>query len=156
KQGGVLWCAGGGIALASGDPWDDTGNNQPSGRKVFANSSALHKELVPGRFMYDIAHWQSTIGIQRDVATIKRFFGRFESQTDPSVPWTLYKNELPLELDRKDQGPGAPDPAPPYRSGADFYQETMPLEFLQLENRIIENISTNPDTLIEQSTLDTL
>ena len=48
------------------------------------------------------------------------------------------------------------DPLPPLRNSFDFYQTQFELEFLQKDNRIVEDVNPDPKLVDEQSTLDTL
>jgi hypothetical protein len=156
KQDGRLWVAGGGIAYATNAPWNDRNNDESFGRMVFRSSGA-RRELAPGRFMYDIPHWQTAIGCQKDQVTIRKHLGRFRTGPDPSVPWTQYANELPETIERKDVPPL--DSLPPTRTNpSNFYIRSLAVEFLFEECFIREGVrvTTPRDTIIQMSTLDTL
>jgi hypothetical protein len=146
--GGSVWLAGGGIAYASQIPWDDVNNNLEG--TVFSKKSPRH-ELEPGRFMYDLAAWQSEIRVIRGTASVSRFTGRFGDSASTAGPGSPYAS-IPASLDAKSPGT---DPLPPFRTGSDFYQQQFDLEFLQLENQIIEDVDPGEATDL-QSTLDSL
>ena len=55
KQGGKVWMFGGGVAYATLIKWGKA--NTPSNDWTNADL-----ELIPGRFMYDFPHWQSSVG----------------------------------------------------------------------------------------------
>jgi hypothetical protein len=140
---------GGGIALATNGPWDDR-NNNPQTYVLYA-TSGLRRELAPGRFMYDLTHWQSGIGVAKQITTVEKYLGRYRSRSDPSNPWTAYRDELP-EMRKLDNS----DPLPPLRTATDYRIASIPLEYIVQENIIIEDVNPDQDILDEQSTLDTL
>ena len=154
KQGGLVWAAGGGVAFASTIPWNDPSNDQPT--ITFSKNSTRHREVVPGRFMYDIAFWRSEYRCPTASPTITRYTGRFGDSLDyhvPGYPPSPYAN-LPAQMRLKSM---ATDPLPWSRSTGQFYRRSgLNLEFLQLENYIIEDVNPDPDTTMEVSTLDTL
>src|SRR5206468_8006658 len=57
KQGGKVWMFGGGAAYATLVAWGK--RNTPG--DDWTNQDL---ELIPGRFMYDFPHWQSSVGIR--------------------------------------------------------------------------------------------
>src|SRR5262245_50561708 len=57
KQGGKVWMFGGGAAYSTLIAWGK--RNTPS--DDWTNQDL---ELIPGRFMFDFAHWQSSVGIR--------------------------------------------------------------------------------------------
>jgi hypothetical protein len=56
-QGGALWIGGGGAALATLVDWNKR-NTPPD------DWTHQDLELIPGRFMYDYAHWQSCVAVR--------------------------------------------------------------------------------------------
>jgi hypothetical protein len=153
KDGGKVWLMGGGGAFASTIPWDDVGNNVPT---ITFSMNSPRRELVPGRFMFDLARWQSEFRASAEPAFVRRFLGRFQDRpatTGPSA-YTEFASELPAILELKDR---ASDPMPPNRTNQGrFYPSVAGLEYLQLENHIIENTSDDPNIVFEESTLDTI
>src|SRR5262249_46446823 len=148
RQGGLVWLAGGAAATASMNTFDKLSNNTtlPVPRGVtFRNTD---NELIPGRFMYDQAHWRSEFKYFKiSGGRIKRYLGRFESS--PGIYATL-----PVEIQVKSP---ATDPFPPNRqvNPSVFYQTQFPVEFLSAANEIQEDLDPSPrDSTV--STLDTL
>jgi hypothetical protein len=155
KQGGKLWGAGGGFALASQLPWNDDANDIPS--TTFSHITGKNRELDAGRVMWELPHWQSEIRISTGRVNPARFRGRFEypqSASDTtSASWIPYW-KLPRSLRRKADPPA--DPVPPQRTSGDVNQTVYDFEYLQVPNYIIENVGDDPDVPVEASTLDTL
>ena len=144
-EGGRLWLAGGGAATASMVSFNRgiNDNTLPNPRTItFRNADG---ELVPGRFVYDQAHWRSEFKQYRiNGGRIRRHLGRFES--DPGV----YAG-LPAEIQIKS---AATDPFPPNRvgqPGSNFYQTQFYAEFLSAPNEIVEGPPED-----SHSALDTL
>lgn len=151
RQGGKVWLVGGGGALAVQIPWNDPTNDN-SGGKVFA-TTGKNFELASGRFMFDIAHWQTSIVVTQQNASIIRYTGRFGDTASVSRPGSPYAN-LPPYIEVKTP---ATDPLPANRVNNVFYQTSLPYEFLNLgPNQIVEDIDPTPDGVEEVSTLDTL
>ncbi|MFI5370916.1 MAG: hypothetical protein ACHQ52_05095 [Candidatus Eisenbacteria bacterium] len=162
KQGGTVWLSGGGAALATLLDWNKRGSD-PS---IY---SATDLELVPGRYMFDIAHWQSELRISSALLMKANFnIAPFKSTT-PSRGWGggggkptvgkepnygLMNTTGILSLDLRD--PSYPDdPVPPLRSPNDWYVTVVPAEVITVGDFIREAIS--PDGNGPQfSTLDTL
>jgi hypothetical protein len=148
-QGGRVWLAGGGAATASMINFNRSinDNTQPDPRTLtFRNTD---NELIPGRFMYDQAHWRSEFKQYRvNNGRIRRFLGRFESS-----PGTYAG--LPVEIQVKSP---ATDPYPPNRAviAANFYQTQFDIEFLSAANAIVEDLDPRSHHEDLQSTLDTL
>jgi hypothetical protein len=150
RQGGQVWLVGN-AGTASMINFNNTNNdNQPPipNTLTFSNDPAM-KELIPGRFMYNQAHWRSEFK-QWIVynGRIKRYLGRFEGAPG------IYAG-LPQEISMKSS---ATDPFPPNRenqSPAYFYQPQFDAEFLTAPNDILEDLDPGPREDFE-STLDTL
>src|SRR4029077_17494105 len=90
RQGGLAWVLGGGGAYATEFPWNDN-SNDGSGGVVFSNTGR-NRELASGRFMYDIAHWQTSIWVSKEPAIPIRFTGRFGDSatvTGPGSPYAI-------------------------------------------------------------------
>jgi hypothetical protein len=149
-QGGRVWLAGGGAATASMINFNRglNDNTLPIPRTLtFRNAD---NELIPGRFMYDQAHWRSEFKqFKVNNGRIKRYLGRFESS-----PGTYAS--LPVEVQSKSP---ATDPFPPNRAGQSqsvFYQTQFDIEFLSAANEIVEEFDPRPHHEDFKSTLDTL
>ena len=155
QQGGKVWMVGGGTAFATLIPWDDN-NNNGSGI-TFSNSQG---ELIPGRFMYDLAAWRSEVKIVKAPMFIQRELGRFTNggsypPGDPGNPTPDF-NRLPTLVRGKSP---FTDPFPPGREGQSttvFYKSAFDAEFLSLQNFVLEDLDPDPDLTNEQSVLDTL
>lgn len=160
KQGGEVWLVGGGCAYATTYPYNKLNNDTspPAAGTTFSNSN---NELIPGRFMYDLAHWQSEIKITNGPLSIARNLGRHDSLgtrplgATPPEPRPEY-NGLPLQMRPKALALG--DTFPPNRtvSSGNFYYTNFELEYMSQQNRILEDIDPSLLGFNEQSTLDTL
>jgi hypothetical protein len=143
KQGGKVWAIGSGLAHACQVNFDKDGN---------AGSYYLDgRELIPGRFMYDVVHWQDNID---------DYFGsgytfRKSPRALRTPPFNIDYTNLPDTLRLQSLALG--DSMPLNRTGG-FYYDQFGFSQLSLPNRITENIHiTSPrDTVIQVSTLDTL
>jgi len=159
--GGSVWLMGGGVGTASMVAFDDARNDNANGL-VFDNSL---NELVPGRLMYDAAHWQSGFANQRVQATVERSPRADEIAASPwSHPdrWTGGEvhapdyRKLPPELKPLDR---AVDPLPPTRlpyQSSLYYESVLPYEYLMEPNVVTEDVDPSPDGVRIASTLDTL
>ena len=149
RQGGKVWLAGGGAATASMIAFNRVinDNSLPIPRTLtFRNTD---NELVPGRFVYDQAHWQSEFKQFRvNNGRIRRYLGRLEGSPG------LYAG-LPAEIRLKSP---STDPFPPNRVGnqAVFYQTQADIEFLSASNEILEDQDPRPPHEDFQPTLDSL
>jgi hypothetical protein len=145
KQNGKLWLTGGGGGFASTFPWNS--NNNDGGGITFGNAQG---ELVPGRFMYDLAGWRSEFKIVTAPMFINRYLG--ERTLPPSPDY----NRLPSSMRLRTQ---SSDPFPPGRAGQSssvYYKSTVDAEFLSFPNFVLEDLNPDPDLVNEQSVLDTL
>ncbi len=169
QMGGLLWAVGG----AFGQGTQNTGNvpvgwNNPGNDNLARTYSWVdnYKDLRPGRFMFDIAHWQSEF---RVLPNIQFKVARLD-QRDPNAGPVLPKGDwageplrdsrflgLPTKLSFKSPGT---DPIWPNRTTASFYvgnptygSNGVDLEFMTQPNYITEG---DPDAGTEYSTLDTL
>ena len=142
-MGGQVWLLGGGAAYNSLINFDVRSNNT-GGLTVF---SPLAGELVPGRMMFDQAHWQSeiTIGTGQEAT-------RWSGLT-PSWPGAPDYSSLPSMLLPKSP---LTDPLWPYRRVSNFYLQQGQAEWLSKPNNIIEDLSTDPTVTQLGSALDTL
>jgi len=145
NQGGHLWLAGGGAAYAGQIPFNDPSNDPAgAGATVFMQTPG-RLELLPGRFMYDIARWQTEIWSAAQVAgQLQRYTGRFgddESTSRPASPYAALPTALRLKTP-------ATDPVPPLRTAASFYPTTRAFEVLTLPEALVEGGATVLDTLI--------
>ncbi len=139
RLGGKLWLMGGGAAYAISDPVNDPSNDVPT--KTYSSASPRN-ELGPGRFMYDIAKWQSEYRIARPAPRFARARGRFAG--------TATYSQLPAALHPKSPITDLVALEAPGRNPADFYQTVESVEFLQKPNPVVEDVGG------PVSTLDTL
>jgi hypothetical protein len=171
NQGGEVWGLGGGFGHATNAPWNNTANDNNQTR-CYRYDGTL-PDLRAGRFMFDLAHWRSefrvfgpvfvryarydqpdpTIGYPRPPD-----YWRGGTFTNPDVDYTVLPTTLQFRAP-------ATDPIWPYRSMGDFYvgnaqysQNGINLEFLSLENYIIEEapVPSNPELVTEVSKLDSI
>ena len=154
KQGGKVWLLGSGIAHSCQINFD---------RSDGGTYSADGRELIPGRFMYDIVHWRNDI--HDGVGPFYKFHradrsaypvGHPISRTPTSYPGQIVPNYalLPDTLRVKSLALG--DSLPFYRTSG-FYQNNFAFTELQQENKIIENLNPDPTGAEDdKSTLDTL
>ena len=149
RFGGQVWLAGGGAATASMINFNKENNDNTLSPPRTLTFAFLNYELLPGRFIYDQAHWRSEFKLYKvSGGRIKRYLGRFE--TSPG----LYAS-LPVEVQIKSP---ATDPFPPNRTGQSqgvFYQMQFDIEFLSAANEILEDLDPGPGEDI-RPTLDTL
>ena len=165
NQGGSVWMAGGAAALASLAGYDNSANNSQygAGRRVFSSAGG---ELVPGRPMFDLAHWQSELVCQLAAmggTEIRRAHGSTPSWSMPGYRFlgTVTSPEyahLPALLRRKDLALG--DTLPPTRSPgqpSSFYGlQYYDAEYLSQANVIVEDIDPDPYAENRVAVLDTL
>jgi hypothetical protein len=149
SMGGRMWLAGGGAAIATLIDWNviGTGLNEYTSRDG---------ELRPGRFMYDFAHWRSSVQMLPSIQARKFGTTSFGAGPRPGRGWPGQPNyaTLPATLQPKNL---ATDPAPPLRGdGSYFYLGEYFAEYLNRPNLIREDV--DPDSVIVQevSVLDTL
>jgi hypothetical protein len=150
KQGGRVWLVGGGTATASMINFNRSFNdNTPPIPQTLTFRNA-DNELIPGRFIYDQAHWRSEFKQFRiNNGTIRRYLGRFEGSPGAYAG-------LPPMIRLKT---AATDPFPPNRTGQSpsvFYQTFSDIEFLSGSNEILEDQDPRPPHEDFQPTLDSL
>jgi hypothetical protein len=161
QAGGRVWMLGGGAATASiVNFFNFKGNDGAS--PVWTNSD---NELVPGRLMYDAAHWQSGFSNGNFHIAVER---SPRADAIAAAPWTHpdrwtggevrapdYRR-LPPEIRPRDP---ATDPLPPTRlprQSGSYYPSVFTCEYLMVPNVITEDVDPS-DTHVEiASTLDTL
>lgn len=176
QVGGRVWLAGGGGAYASLIRFDSPSNNQGQ-TTVFTNAKG---ELVPGRIMYDAAHWRSSIGVTRSlIRTFRYDYTVFagENNTNPitrqvAPAWSHYNRfmnnntggtlvspdyaRLPVEMRLRTIDV---DPMPPTRTSSQtslYYAQSVPCEYLFSANSILEDVNPDADVVDERPVLDTL
>ncbi len=177
SQGGNLWLLGGGIGYSTMGEWNQRANDIIV--KTFCNSGCTRPDLLPGRFMYDVPHWQSTFKITGGLEPTKVQFKRVDQPEDeynannpefggngyPGIP--LRKPDakhpfiagyptLPIQMMPKDP---AVDPIFPNRTQSDFYSPPYYLDYLTDDNRIEETVQVQGRNGPRDSTfavLDTL
>jgi hypothetical protein len=159
-QGGLVWLCGGGAALATLIAWNKTGT-------VPYEYTARDNEILPGRMMYDFAHWREGIRMlpaERAVrfgttdfggGGIDRPAGRGwpSNPIPPTPPAPPDYSLLPPLLSPKTT---ASDPLPPLRGSSNFYINNYLAEYIFRPTFIREDYDDDPDRLAEYSTLDTL
>lgn len=150
-MGGKVWLLGGAAGYASLVDFNARGSRYNDGKygtgmTVFS-ADASANELAPGRIMYDAAHVRSEFVAGPSATVLNRALGRF--QASPGA-----FDAFPASLLSKSPGT---DPLPPTRNssqGSQFYQTSHTVEFLTQPNAVLENVSSNPNIVDEQSTLD--
>jgi hypothetical protein len=152
KQGGSAWVFGGGAAAATLIPWDKGGTP-----REFNDRDG---ELIPGRFMYDFAHWRSRIeiGPRARSARLNWQYPKFNSQTPsrgyPGEPSYGRLAANAMALTPRQQGLPDDDP-PPLRRPDGWYLVEYDAEMLTNPNFIIEDMNGElPGG--DLSTLDTI
>jgi hypothetical protein len=116
-MGGRMWLMGGGAAFASLRDYDAF----RSANNVFSSQLG---ELVPGRFMYDAAHWRSEITVYYSARASRVIAGAGNWPGAPNY------DELPPELDERSV---LTDPLPPLR-GSLSWPSSYAAEFLTRPN----------------------
>jgi len=147
KQGGQVWLLGSGIAHSAQVHFD---------RSDAGTYSADGRELIPGRFMYDLVHWRNDI--HDAFGSLYRYHKTSRSATNQHpigrLPGGPNYALMPDSLRLKSLALG--DSMPPYRANG-FYQDIFAFSEIQQENRITENLNTNPIGPEDiESTLDSL
>jgi hypothetical protein len=144
KQGGQVWLAGGWACTATMLPWNNRANDSDPPAGVFKFSSTpvpgRPPELVPGRFMFDIVHWQSEIYVAPSQSAVLRWTGSGGGWPDYGL--------LPTQLGSKT---AANDPVPPFRSLSSFLTAARVhnLEYLSMPNSILDGAGASIlDTLM--------
>jgi hypothetical protein len=173
QMGGNLWALGGAFGGGTNTGTIPVGWNNPANDSHVRTYSYVdpYKDLGPGRFMFDLTHWQSEFrtasGIMYKVARLDQP-DPMTAFPPPKVDWTGEPLRdprfaaLPTLLKPKDP---TSDPRWPNRASTNFYLNNptygsngLDLEFLSYENRITEVEAENPSPnhREEFSTLDTL
>ena len=161
SQGGQLWLTGGGIAYASLSFYNKSTNDPPGGYGAGKTFTTLppYSELVPGRMMFDLAHWQSEIKVAGPPnLVISRTLARYDSfpANVPTAPYNYAATYAHMPIQMRLKSP-ATDPLPPLRSSSDFYSASaLDIEYLSQPNWIQEDLDPSPLTENLQSTLDTV
>lgn len=138
RMGGDAWLVGGGGAYATLIAYDDASNNVTGGNYIWNHTNQLKRELDAGRFMYDVAKWQSVIRARSAITTsngVLRSLGRFRS--NPGIYSTLPPSFDPRTV--------ATDPVPPLRSSPFFYPVTIATEYINADNVVMEPVSGEPN-----------
>jgi hypothetical protein len=143
-QGGQLWVAGGGIAMASQMPTNVSSNDRPT-----ITFSAAAGELIPGRFMYEYPVWRSEIRTAAAVGAVSRYLGRLEGTG------SVY-DALPPVLETKTPTSDPSFRYAPGRRDNEYYLTTTDFEFLQKPNNILEDDGTDPQQPHMVAVMDTL
>ena len=148
KAGGRLWGLGGGFGNATNSAWNTTNNDVTY--RVYS-SVGYRPDLVPGRFMYDLAHWRSQFTLAPASPCVVRRSPFPVSDPAGTSGFVL----LPIALGNKQP---TTDPLPPYRSSGPYYGNTIniPLEYLSLPDTIVERVIRSPKQSLLVQALDTL
>ncbi len=138
RMGGRTWLMGGGFAYNSLAPYNVTSNDV--GGVVFANPT---NELVPGRLMHSLAHWQSEITVKAPRRALRN------AGLAPTWPGAPDYSLLPERLLERT---AATDPVPPERGAGMFYLTSYTGEVLTRPNVVAEGDPGEPAAAV----LDTL
>jgi hypothetical protein len=165
--GGDLWALGGGFGNATNTSWNSTANDL-DGVRTYSSLPDVHyptADLVPGRFMYDLAHWRSEFRVFEGFIRFARLDQPDPTSTLPAA-WkgkTLSDprySVLPAQLLPRSP---ATDPLWPYRPGPQYYLNNptysstgIGVEYLTYRNSITETIPVTPDSSYVSPALDTL
>jgi hypothetical protein len=147
RMGGQIWMLGGGAATAATDNYNSVRNDTQPPAPGRTYTVDYFGELVPGRFMYDFAKWQSEIKPSNGNFFYDRLLGR--NTGNP------FYNGLPTTLDYHSEADG--DSFPPGRTYVPqlFYYDVAYVEYLSKPNQYQEDIDPgDPENF--QSALDTL
>jgi hypothetical protein len=162
-QGGKVWLCGGGAGMATLRPWNRVGTAP-------WEYSARDGELVPGRMMYDFAHWREGVEMLPSVRAHR--FGTIPwptgGESAPGLPGRGWPpNPIPptppappdyslLPATLLIRSP-ATDPVPPLRSPDAFFGPGYyAAEYISRPTFIREDYDDHPGRVAEYSTLDTL
>jgi len=166
--GGEVWMFGGDAAYASLKAFNATGANNNDniygpGKTVFSNSK---NELIPGRIMYDGAHWQNEMVVQATPITIVRSVGTNKAAwVQPGYQFVGTHQMTPadyalLPAQLRPKAAALGDALPPTRtasqSGTFYLTSSQDVEYISQPNWILEDIDPSPIYDNEQPTLDTL
>jgi len=159
--GGRVWLCGGGAANATLEDHNSGRNDDVTGR-IYSFTAG---ELVPGRLLFDAAHWRSSLMVTAGTMSIARaaradFIAAHPwRQPDPRGGPDLVSpdyRKLPPELAWRDP---ETDPLPPTRSTSRaslYYRSGFPLEYIVTPNAIVEDVDPDPAIDRAASVLDTL
>jgi hypothetical protein len=162
QAGGRVWLMGGGAATASINAFPEFAGNNAAGNPVWTNSD---NELVPGRLMYDAAHWQSGFSNAKAFVTVRRSPRADEIAASPwSHPdrWTGGEvrspdyRKLPEEMRPLERGV---DPLPPTRLARQtglYYPNVFSCEYLMVPNVVTEDVDPSDTDVHIASTLDSV
>ena len=169
NQGGELWALGGGFGNATNTTWNNQANDLNGVRTYtsLVSSTAPIPDLVPGRFMYDLAHWRSEFRVFNGFIRVARYDQKDPTSTLPGawqgrpLPDPRYA-VLPTLLQSRTP---TTDPLSlvPFRTASDYYVNNqayssvgLSAEYVAYENVILETEQVTPDSSYESSALDTL
>ena len=162
QAGGRVWLMGGGAATASINAFPEFAGNNVAGNPVWTNSD---NELVPGRLMYDAAHWQSGFSNVKALVTVQRSPRADEIAASPwahADRWTGGEVRSPdyrklPEVMRPLESSG--DRVPPTRLARQaglYYPNVLSCEYLMVPNVVTEDVDPSDTAVRTASTLDTL
>ena len=166
KQGGRAWVFGGGAALATLTAWNRA--NTPG--DIYTDEDL---ELIPGRFMYDFAHWRSQVKAPSTGTRVRKYVPQnhqpLPSGTDPPLGWKWMDDatapgrgwpgqpsyaSLPLNLNPRN---ATSDLLPPRVVSSNYYLNNFQVEAIDTRGNFIrEDADGDPNTPGEISRLDTL
>ena len=163
--GGEAWVAGGTAASCMQAGFNATGSRSndskygPGHSPIFSASAG---ELVPGRILYDLAHWRSEMATSKPNTLPKRSSAAVGGWSNPgwrgvgTITAPDY-SRLPALLRRRSLALG--DSVPPTRpDGTAFYSTSIwpSVEYLTDDNRITEDFDPSPLVEDPRAALDTL
>ncbi len=143
RLGGKVWMMGGGCGYNT-MVGVNVRTNDVGGQTVYSYDAG---ELVPGRMMYDLTHWQSEFADYLSQGATK---GPTLKGGWPGAP---DYSSLPGALQSKSF---ATDPIWPVRANSAFYRSDYQVEYITKPNKIVEDLDVNPDSVRLGSVLDTL
>ncbi len=170
-SGGEIWLLGGQAGNATLLSFNATGSKDNDTKygslqmKVYGNREG---ELVPGRLMYDAAHWQSEFISQSPLssATLVKATSLATKKPWVSPGWSFSRpltspdyNHLPLQMNPRSLARG--DSLPPTRTASQsalYFNTTVSIvaEYLSDANRIYEDYNPSPSVDSLESSLDSL
>ncbi len=168
--GGEMWLAGGTAASITLHEYNKDANDTKYGAKKYVYS-LTSGELVPGRMMYDYAHWRSEFVTDAALTTPRKTSapvlhaaGAWSSPgwkySRSGSPWTTPDYTLlPTAMRRRALALGDSLPWTCFPTQTQRYFSTVlpvNVEYLTDDNRIIEDFDPSPTGESQQSALDSL
>jgi hypothetical protein len=161
RAGGRVWLCGGGAVTSSIDAFNEERNDLPLDRVY----SDVGGELVPGRLLWDAAHWRSSVSAKSPLVTLARS-PRAEQIAD--APWSHTDywtaaevrapdyRRLPAEFRLRAPELDRLPPTRTARQASSFYSSSTTVEYLFEQNHIVEDVDLSDEGVSMQATLDTV